>query len=157
MKHQPNVIVWSDTNQRNGIRHSASYGSNLSQPVSSFLSAESTTKGYDATSNNEISTSTWLSPPIFYVVTQDTSTQTDDTDAPLSQQDNDKKNNKQSFLKMITVKRSASFGDQRKERTPKNDEKSLSHSSSSLKREEMMNNHSPAQKPKRTKSLKLTV
>ena len=140
------------------MRHSASYGSNLSQPLSSFPSAESTTRGHDAPNNNEISasTATWLSPPIFYVVTQDTSTQTDDAEAPQLQQDNDKKNNKQSFLKMITVKRSASFGDQRKERTPKNDDK-LSRSSSSLKREEMTNNHSSAQKPKRTKSLKLVV
>lgn len=153
-------MVWSDTNHLNGFHHFASVnGSNsLSQPVSTFSTAESAIKGHDTVSDSEIrrlSTSTWLSPPIFYVVTQDSSTQTDDTDTAVSsQQDSDKKN-KQSLLKMITVKRSASFGDHRKERTPKNDDKLLSHSTSSLKRDEMTNDLSTGQKPKRTKSLRV--
>lgn len=158
-------MVWNDRNQLNGVHHvTSSNGPSLSssQPTSKFSTTESTTKGHNTVYSNEIKlgASTWPSPPIFYMVTQDASTQTDDAETLVSsQQDNDKKNNKQSFLKTITVKRSASFGDHRKERLPKNDDKSssLSSSSSSLKKEEITSDYLSGQKPKRTKSLKLTV
>ena len=78
------------------------------------------------------------------MIAQDSSTQTDDSveTSHLSQQDNDKKSTKPSLLQKITVKRSASFGEQRKERAQKTDDKLLSRSSSSLKRDEMINDQS---------------
>ena len=88
--------------------------------------------------------STRPSPPIIFETVQYSSTQANHSveTSNLSQQDNDKKSTKQSLLKKITVKRSASFGDQRKERAPKTDDKLLSQSSSSLKRDEMFNDQS---------------
>ena len=151
-------MVWSDTNQLNGVHHFGplSRSELFSHPIS--LTAEPTIKRHNAVNSSEIkkpTTLTWPSPPIFYVVTQDSSTQTSDMETMeiLSQQE-DKKCNKQSLLKMITVKRSASFGDHRKERSAKHDGSILSHSSSSLRREDMIDDHS-VQKPKRSKSLKI--
>ena len=119
-----------------------------SQPISTYSVANSTTTtGYSNSSNSSDlrKPSSWPSPPIYYVVTQDSSTQTDNiTDASfLSKLDtNDKKSNKHSLL---SVKRSASFGDQRKERSHKNGERLvLSRSSSSLRRDmkNLLDDHS---------------
>ena len=148
-------MVWSDTNQLNGVHH---FGRLSGSELSSHLvtvTGESTIRRHDTVGSSDIkkrSASTWPSPPIFYVVTQDSSTQTSDME--IMETPDDKKCNKQSLLKMITVKRSASFGDHRKERPAKHDGGVLSHSSSSLRREDMIEDLS-VQKPKRSKSLKI--
>lgn len=91
-------------------------------------------------------TPTWPSPPVFYVVTQDSSTQTDDTEVSVSSEQ------EKSSLTTVTVKRSASFGDQKKEHTPQNDEKALSYFSSPLRRKKIFDNQ-PVKKSERAKSL----
>ena len=146
-------MVWSDTNQLNGVHHFGRLsGSDLS---SHPVSVESTISTVNSSEIKKLSTSTWPSPPIFYVATQDSSTQTSDIEiVETSSQQDDKKSNKQSLLKIITVKRSASFGDHRKERPTKHDGGILSHSSSSLRRDDMIEDHS-AQKPRRSKSMKI--
>lgn len=151
-------MVWSDTNQLNGIHHFGRLSGSELSSHSVSVTAESTIRRHNTISSSDIkklSTSTLPAPPIFYVVTQDSSTQTCDMETiETSSQQDDKKCNKQSLLKMITVKRSASFGDHRKERPAKHDGGALSHSSSSLRREDMIEDHS-IQKPKRSKSLKI--
>ena len=153
-------MVWSGTNQLNGVNHvGRSSGYELfSNPVSTYLTPDSTVKRFDGVNGSVLKTTTTSTqplPPIFYVVMQDSSTQTDEVEITETlQQDGDKKSNKQSLLKVITVKRSASFGDHRKEHASQNNETMLSRSSSSLRREYFTEDHS-TQKPKRSKSLKI--
>ena len=154
-------MVWSDANQLNGVcQVGRSSGYELfSNPVSTYLTPDSTVKKFDEVNGSVLKTTTASmqpSPPIFHVVMQDSSTQTNEAEITEAlQQEGDKKCNKQALLKVITVKRSASFGDHRKENTLKNDETMLSRSSSSLRREYFTEDH-PTQKPKRSKSLKTT-